>query len=153
MSLLDCLSALPNLISSRDGYKSASSSSGPVDLLLLGSGWTGSFVLPLAADAGLSTASTTRAGGNGTIKWEFDPQSDDIESYKVLPDAKTVLIIFPVYEEGGIERLVRGYLKSRVTDRDVAYRDEEKARDESIEEVDTRFILLGSTGIYDVGTM
>ena len=119
-----------------------------MDLLLLGSGWTGSFVLPIAADAGITTASTSRAGGNGTIAWEFDPTSDDASNFTVLPDAKTVLIIFPVYEEGGIERLVRGYLSSRTARQRSGYYDEKV--DCCMDSIDTRFILLGSTGIYNV---
>lgn len=149
MSPWDCFSSS---LATAFAPRASSSSPAHVDLLLLGSGWTSTFVLPLAADAGLSTAFTTRAGGGGSIQWQFDPKSDDVESFRVLPDATTVLIVFPVYEEGGIERLVRGYLESR--GQPPRYYDDvadEKASSSSVrDEFETSFVLLGSTGIYDV---
>lgn len=136
--------------------QSCASTPQSVDLLLLGSGWSSTFILPIASEAGISTASTTRAGANGTIAWEFDPKSDDSENFRVLPDAKTVLVIFPIYEPRGVERLVRGYLQSRVARRQHSagyYADEpqaEKSLGSDLDTVDANFILLGSTGIYDV---
>lgn len=146
MSIFSCLRSLPLL----HKQNPTAAANGSVDLLLLGSGWTSTFLLPLAADAGLSTASTTRSGGNGTIQWQFDPSSDDTESFKVLPDAQTVLIVFPIYEEGGVDRLVKGYLESRSSSMQY-YFDDEKASTRGIDSVNTRFVLLGSTGIYDNG--
>lgn len=105
----------------------------PVDLLLLGTGWTGSFLLPIAADAGLSTASTTRDGRDGTIPFAFNPESDDLDQFDHLPDAKTVVIIFPFYRGEHAVKLVRSY---------------EKTRSEGADK--PKFVLLGSTGIYNV---
>ncbi|KDN45607.1 hypothetical protein K437DRAFT_256531 [Tilletiaria anomala UBC 951] len=118
--------------------RAAPISSRSVDLLLLGTGWTGSFLLPIAADAGFRTASTTRDGSNGTIPFHFDPDvdgDDDLEQYMRLPNATTVVIIFPLYDGEHSKRLVRSYERTR---------DEDVAR--------PRFILLGSTGIYNNGS-
>lgn len=152
MSFFDCLPSLSALLGGLPSTSSLSPLAFPteVDLLCLGSGWTGSFVLPHAAETGLRCISTTRAGGNGTIPWTFNPDSDDAESYRILPDAKTVLIIFPFYDEKAVERLVRGYLTSRV-EKEAQQSVDEKPRIRSIEDVDTKFILLGSTGVYDNG--
>lgn len=146
MSLFDCL---PSIFPSASSSYGPPSPPAPVDLLLLGSGWTGSFVLPLAAEAGLRTASTTRNGANGTISWTFDPDSDDVESYRRLPDAKVVLIVFPIYREEAVTRLIKGYLESRLSQEQTL--DDDKIGLRSIEDVQTSFALLGSTGIYDNG--
>ncbi|CEH15664.1 NAD(P)-binding domain [Ceraceosorus bombacis] len=114
---------------------SSSDSNEAVDLLLLGSGWTGSFLVPQALEASLRVAYTTRAGASGSIAFHFDAASDDVEPFRVLPDANTVLIVFPFYEEIAVKRLVSGYLDSR----------------EASEKMTTRFIALGSTGIWDYG--
>ena len=113
-------------------------SSGPVDLLLLGTGWTGSFLLPLAADAGLHTANTTREGGYGSLPFKFDPEAseDDLDQYYALPDAKTVVIVFPIYDPKAARTLVHAY---------------EKTRSEA--DAQPRFVLLGSTGIYNVNAI
>lgn len=142
MSLWDCL---PSFVTSA---QPAGVPTGELDLLLLGSGWTSTFVLPQAAEAGLKVASTTRDGRQGTIKWTFDPESDDPENYAALPDAKTILIVFPFYTEDSVRRLVAGYLRSRNTDETLALREKSQLR--GVEDVKTQFILLGSTGVYDV---
>ncbi|PWN31673.1 uncharacterized protein FA14DRAFT_162608 [Meira miltonrushii] len=121
-------------------------SQGPVDILALGSGWTWSFLGPAAGEAGLRTISTTRNGGNGTIPFTFDPESDDKTPFESLPDAKTVIVIFPLYSADAAKRLVNGYISTRSE----AYSMtpfSEKAVDTSR----ARFILLGSTGIYGQG--
>ncbi|GAA5899953.1 uncharacterized protein JCM6883_006046 [Sporobolomyces salmoneus] len=115
-----------------------SSSSSAVDLLLLGAGWTSTFLLPHLASSHprLSVASTTRDGRNNSIRWTFDPSNaEDPEQYRGLPRAKTVVVTFPIKGEGGSQGLVRGYERAKGI--------------ENGEEV--RWIQLGSTGIWDGG--
>ncbi|CAO1621422.1 unnamed protein product [Parajaminaea phylloscopi] len=164
MSLKECFASFASLTAAGSCPAGPqTSANGAVDLLLLGSGWSSTFILPLAAEAGITTASTTRAGTDGTIAWEFDPDSDDFESFQRLPDASTVLIIFPIYSTEGVQRLVRGYLESRLARRRWAKRnsyylddsaEEPKGDgedDDDLNTVDVSFMLLGSTGIYDNG--
>lgn len=103
------------------------------DLLVLGAGWTSTFLLPLLDDDSsppVSYVATTRDGRNSTLKWEFDAaEGAGEEQYKLLPRAKTVLITFPLRGEGVSKRMVEGYerLHGKV-----------------------RWIQLGSTGLWDV---
>jgi len=103
-----------------------------VDLLVLGLGWTGSFLLPHLAShhKDLTVAVTTRDGRDGTLQWAWDPEQDGKDQYAALPRAKTVVVVFPLKGEGYSSRLVRGYEES------VGQR--------------VRWIQLGSTGIFDV---
>lgn len=103
------------------------------DVLILGAGWTSTFLIPLCKKRSLTYAATTQNGRDGTLKWAFDPDSDDESLYAALPDAKTVVITFPITKSGASERLVRLYSKTRKNgDRRVG------------------FIQLGSTGVWDV---
>lgn len=81
-----------------------------VDLLILGAGWTSTFLIPLCLHRGVSYAATTRSGEvthaittkpsdvhlEERIQFDFDPTSENAEPFRVLPDAKTVLITFPI---------------------------------------------------------
>ena len=110
-----------------------------VDLLILGAGWTSTFLIPLCAARGVTYAATTRTGRDGTIAFEFDPASDDAGPYAALPRAQTVLITFPIYAPGASARLVRLYQQT--------HPDPEEGSSK------TAFIQLGSTGIWDVSTL
>ena len=77
-----------------------------------------------------------------TLPFEFDPHSEDSEPFRILPDAKTVLITFPIYVKGASERLVRLYKLSRKVEEDSA--------ESVIDWENVGFIQLGSTGIWDV---
>ena len=102
----------------------------PIEILLLGSGWISLSILPILVEKGLSHASTSRDGSKpGTIPFAFDPLSDDPAPYQNLPRARTIVIVFPIKGEGGSRRLVRGY--------------------ESVHGGGSRWIQLGSTGIWD----
>ena len=103
------------------------------DVLILGAGWTSTFLIPLCKKRSLTCAATTRDGRGGTVKWAFDPDSDNERVYAALPDAKTVVITFPITKPGASERLVRLYSKTRKNS---------KGR--------VGFIQLGSTGVWDV---
>ncbi|SCV69985.1 BQ2448_1379 [Microbotryum intermedium] len=106
------------------------SSNTSVDLLVLGGGWTYTFLKPLLEESSISHVATTRDGRDGTLKWGWDGESDDDTQYDALPRAKTVLIVFPLKGRGMSKRLVQGYEK---------------------EHGSVRWIQLGSTGIYDGG--
>lgn len=110
----------------------------PVDILILGAGWTSTFLIPLCAADSITYAATTRSGRDSTIPFAFDPLSDDPTPYYALPDAQTVLITFPIESPGASARLVRLYKQSREPG---ACAGEEGA---------TGFIQLGSSGIWDV---
>lgn len=108
-----------------------------VDVLLLGSGWTGSFLIPLLSDQNLSYAYTSRSPPDEKtpndphrIQFELtDPVTE--QSLRPLPSARTVVIIFPIKTLSQVDDLVREY--------------------EAIHG-STRWIQLGSTGIWGSGT-
>lgn len=113
-----------------------------LDLLILGAGWTSTFLIHLLQSRNLTFAATTRDGrkvaGIETIKWEFDPNEDSSNTneksqFSKLPLAKYVLITFPLTGTGQSSNLVYGYEK---------YFGKNK--------YDVRFIQLGSTGIWQI---
>ncbi|KAF7337029.1 hypothetical protein MVEN_02139600 [Mycena venus] len=109
-----------------------------VDLLILGAGWTSTFLIPLCQESKVSYAATSRSGTGSTIRFDFQPNSDDPEPYKLLPDAKTVLITFPLTVPGASEHLVRMYISTRHQNSGDAEPAEPPA-----------FIQLGTTSIWD----
>lgn len=102
-----------------------------VELLILGAGWTSEFLIPLLKSNNVSFAATTRDGREGTIPFNFDPASGDVEQYKSLPNAATVLVTFPVVENA--KALVDGYRGTRTGIGG---------------DVDASWIQLGSTGSF-----
>lgn len=114
-----------------------------LDLLILGAGWTSTFLVPLLRDRKLSFAATTRDGrdvaGANTIKWSFDPTEDTASTssdnqFSRLPLAKTVLITFPLTGSNQSSTLVHGYKTAH-----------SKKVDSTV-----HFIQLGSTGIWQI---
>lgn len=103
-----------------------------VEILILGAGWTSSFLMPLCEKKGITCAGTTRDGRNGTIPFVYDPDCADTEQYRRLPDAKTVLVTFPI--TSGATDMVKAYLSTRASMGD-----------------ESQFMQLGSTSIWDVG--
>jgi hypothetical protein len=101
----------------------------PIDLLILGAGWTSTFLIPLLPPAHLSYAATTRSGHDDTIPFRFDPDSTDTAPYKRLPRAKVVLITFPLVGVGQSKRLVGLY--------------------EIVHGQGTKWIQLGETSIWN----
>lgn len=97
-----------------------------------GTGWTGTFLVPLLQEKKISYAATTQDGRDGTIEFRFDPESIDPQPFHALPQARCVVIVFPIKTKGGSTRLVRNYRS--------VYPDAKE----------TRFIQLGSIGIWDV---
>ncbi|KAG6901437.1 hypothetical protein C0995_012067 [Termitomyces sp. Mi166 len=106
----------------------------PIDILILGAGWTSTFLIPLCSQRSIIYAATTRSGRDGTIAFSFDPESEDAGPFKVLPDARTVLITFPIVKPGASARLVKLYRSTR---------------SRSGSDLEMGFIQLGSTGIWD----
>jgi hypothetical protein len=100
-----------------------------VDILILGAGWTSTFLLPLLTTSKVSHAATTTTGRDNTLVFKFDPESFDTEPYKTLPSAKTVLITFPLVGPGQSSRLTNLY--------------------RSVHGDQNRWIQLGSTGIFN----
>ncbi|KAI0366180.1 hypothetical protein BV20DRAFT_952899 [Pilatotrama ljubarskyi] len=107
--------------------------SSTVDLLILGAGWTSTFLIPLCKERGVSYAATSRSGRDGTIAFEFDPHSTNPQPFQALPNAQTVLITFPIKVAGASERLVKLFQHTHG------------------EGPKTAFVQLGSTGIWDGG--
>lgn len=95
-------------------------------------GWSGSFLIPILRHEGISYASTTRDGKDGSIRFQFDPESDVPKPFEALPDAKTIIVVFPIYNDGGSERLLRLYNQTHPDVKGV------------------KWVQLGSTGIWDV---
>lgn len=85
-----------------------------VDLLILGAGWTATFLVPLLEEENISYAATTTTGRDATIPFKFNPDSGSAEPYKTLPKARTILITFPLIGKGpskvitGLYRSVHG---------------------------------------------
>lgn len=100
-----------------------------VDLLILGAGWTSTFLIPQLSDTDITYAATTTSGRDATIPFKFDPESGDAEPYKRLPAAKTVLITFPLVGHGQSKSIVGLY--------------------RSVHGARNNWIQLGSTGIYN----
>lgn len=110
----------------------SNSASAPVDILILGAGWTSTFLIPLLKSCSLTYAATTRAGHDGTIPFTFDPTSDSEEPYTRLPRAKTILITFPLKGQGEARLLTALYAQTH----------------DGAATGQTRWIQLGSTGIF-----
>ena len=109
----------------------STSATTPVDILILGAGWTSTFLLPLLEEHKIKNAATGRNGHDHTITFVFDPQSQDSSPYEQLPPAKTLLITFPLKGQGQSKLLTELY---------------EKTHDEA--KSSCRWIQLGSTGIF-----
>ncbi|KAK7966851.1 uncharacterized protein PG986_001128 [Apiospora aurea] len=86
-----------------------------VELLILGAGWTSTFLLPILEKQGIQYAATTTDGRDGTIPFRFDPDSDDEGQFKRLPSATTVLITFPLKNKGPAARLTQLYASTHQT--------------------------------------
>ncbi len=93
----------------RSRSRSRSRSPAPVDLLILGAGWTSTFLIPLLRREGIAHAATTRDGRGGTVPFTFDPGSRDPAPYAALPRAATVLVTFPLVGRGQSALLTEMY--------------------------------------------
>ena len=98
------------------------------DILILGAGWTSTFLIPLLNSRSISFAATTTTGHDNTIPFKFSPESDDLAPYETLPSARTILITFPL----------KGYNQSKHILS--LYR--------TVHGNSNKWIQLGSTGIF-----
>lgn len=105
------------------------------DILILGAGWTATFLIPLLRRHKMTFSATTSDGrtvaGEPTIKFRFDsskPALDQGHLFAPLPQARYVLITFPL----------KGSEESKVITQ--AY--------STTHGLQARFIQLGSTGIW-----
>jgi len=82
-----------------------------VSLLILGAGWTSTFLVPQLRSRGLSYALTTRDGHEGTLRFTFDAERPDadVSQYARLPAADAVMVTFPITVAGATQQLVRLY--------------------------------------------
>lgn len=112
-----------------------------LDLLILGAGWTATFLIPLLVQRGIAFAATTTSGrpvaGHPTIPFRFDPQWRDQNAIAGLPRARTVLITFPLTGTGPSDTLISTYRATHASHRGNA---------------EFRFVQLGSTGIWQGST-
>ncbi|KAL8672331.1 MAG: hypothetical protein Q9168_003184, partial [Polycauliona sp. 1 TL-2023] len=113
------------------------SSTNTIDLLILGAGWTSTFLVPMLHHHNITHQATARDGrripglAKGTIPFVFDPASDDLAPYRSLPTAGAVLIVFPLKGRGQSTRLVEMY--NNVHNEGAGMR---------------KWIQLGSTGVW-----
>ncbi|KAJ5047067.1 uncharacterized protein L3040_002911 [Drepanopeziza brunnea f. sp. 'multigermtubi'] len=136
------MTAQPNPASASASVTSSPSPS-QVEILILGAGWTSTFLIPLLAAQKISHAATTTTGRDGTYRFKFtfppssSPDRDDDDEggngaqYRALPTAKTVLITFPLRGAAQTAALVDAYVHSH-------------------SHVSVNFVQLGSTGIWTV---
>jgi hypothetical protein len=106
-----------------------------VDFLILGAGWTSTFLIPLLKSSKISYAATTTNGRDGTIRFRYDPESNDVTPYQALPLASTILITFPLVGTGQSMQLLDRYTRTHQT----AVNGETKK---------PNWIQLGSSGIF-----
>lgn len=106
-----------------------------VGLLILGAGWTSTFLIPLLQREGVKYAATTTNGRNNTIPFKFDPDSDDNTPFTRLPTADTVLITFPLEGQSPAKRLRDAY-----------------AATHPAQTQDPHYILFGVTSIWTAPT-
>jgi hypothetical protein len=100
-----------------------------VDVLILGAGWTSTFLIPELKKEGITYGATTTTGRDNTIPFSFNPDSGDAEPYKRLPSAQTVLVTFPLKGHGQSKNIVGLY--------------------RSVHGAKNSWIQLGSTGIFN----
>lgn len=117
-----------------------------VDILLLGSGWTSKFLLPLLESEFISSASTTRSTPTTSTSYHLqlpdEPQDDAPESQETiqqisnalrsLPSAKMIVQIFPCKSRERVRNLVKAFQETHLNQR-------------------PDWVQLGSTGAWPAG--
>lgn len=100
-------------------------------MLILGAGWTSTFLIPLLKSHKISHASTSTTGREDTLKFKFDPVNDTADDYAVLPDATDILITFPLKGRHQSSHLLSRYRETHP-------------------QTNPHWIQLGSTGIFSI---
>ncbi|QSZ29026.1 hypothetical protein DSL72_003536 [Monilinia vaccinii-corymbosi] len=118
-------------------------SNATVDILILGAGWTSTFLIPLLQQKGIKYAATTTTGRDGTYKFRFDPEGSDenTKQFHDLPTAKNILITFPLKGKGQSRSLVEQYSGTHPL---------HSERDGGESSPSFHFIQFGSTGIFTI---
>jgi len=80
-----------------------------VEYLILGAGWTSTFLAPLLDQHHLTYASTSTTGRDDTIEFKYDPEQSDPSYFSILPSAKFIIIVFPLTSAESTTRLVESY--------------------------------------------
>ncbi|KAH7336694.1 hypothetical protein BKA65DRAFT_553331 [Rhexocercosporidium sp. MPI-PUGE-AT-0058] len=133
-------------------------STSPVDMLILGAGWTSNFLIPLLKSQNITHVATTTTGRDGTLKFQFslpdkDDQEPDLKPYSALPAAKTVLITFPLRGAEETKYLVASYYKTHSNSPNAASTSDSVfglSGNESESKTNPAFIQLGSTGLWTI---
>lgn len=117
----------------------------PVDVLILGAGWTSTFLIPLLNHNSLTHAATSTTGRSNTISFKYDPLDPHLShAFTALPSAKTVLITFPLRGTGPAQKLVDLYEHTRHSPSPCPSPSSEQTGSSS----SRLYIQLGSTGIF-----
>lgn len=104
-----------------------------IDVLVIGAGWTSQFLIPRLDAAHLTYKATSTTGRDDTVKFKYDPEINDTSYFSILPDARYLLITFPL----------RGAIQTR------QFLDAYKlTRERGSSAGSPRVIQLGSTGIW-----
>ncbi|KAL2163275.1 hypothetical protein VTH06DRAFT_5331 [Thermothelomyces fergusii] len=118
-----------------------------LNLLILGAGWTATFLIPLLQSRNITFAATTTTGhpvvGVPTIPFKFDPAAPEHETRSAiaaLPRARHILITFPLTGAGPSRLLLSTYTETHLTPA--------SATQPADGTGPFRFIQLGSTGIW-----
>ena len=136
----------------------------PVRILILGLGWTSTFLCPLLETHKITYTGTTRDGRDRSIPFTFDPQDPSLEPFKRLPRADLVIVTFPVRGQEAIEKLVDRYKRThRFKHEELELQQQQQQQDQrqedgegegQVEEEEagggsrTHWLLLGSTGMW-----
>lgn len=115
------------------------------DILILGAGWTSTFLIPLLQDSKKKYAATSTTGRDSTIRFKFDATKSS-DQFKILPTAHYVLITFPLTGPHESEILINGYLDTHKDDSLVTTTTTTTTT--TARPTKPRFIQLGSTGIW-----
>lgn len=109
----------------------------PVEFLILGAGWTSTFLIPLLEKRKIRFAATSTTGRDGTIPFKYDPDSNDTAPFQRLPSAHTILITFPLKGKGQSRHLTSQYKSTHPS---------------SATQTGPNFIQLGATSIWTAPT-
>ncbi|KAH6847658.1 hypothetical protein B0I37DRAFT_149338 [Chaetomium sp. MPI-CAGE-AT-0009] len=117
-------------------------------LLILGAGWTATFLIPLLESRNISFAATTTTGhpvaGAPTLAFKFDPSAPEDQTraaIAALPRARHVLITFPLTGAGPSKLLVETYTTTHHSGAAPSATTHPSSST-------PRFIQLGSAGIW-----
>lgn len=118
-----------------------------LDILILGAGWTATFLIPLLVERCVSFAATTTTGrtvaDHPTIPFKFDPSDEGIKSrIAALPRARTIVITFPLTGEGPSRLLAETYETTHLR----SSFSSPSPPSEGLKHF--HFIQLGSTGVW-----